>query len=180
MEYPKPKKENGRFVCPICNKDFGYRSGYRRHYRKVHDIKGKNPKTHIEQIEEKDAPREEKLEEMYEAVREFNKSLQSLENSKKNIKFKVSGDFIAVSIVSDLHYGNVNVDMDYVERVLSFIENNERAYCVLNGDILDNWTVISPQGGVYEQTLNPEYQKEIMVHKLKPLKDKILAIIYGN
>ncbi len=174
------KNADGLFECGHCGKVYKHDRGARGHIKAVHGENKSEPKVTIEKIQAKDATREEKLSEMYEAVRDFNKSLKTLENSKKNITFDVVGGFIVVVGISDLHYGNVNVNMDYVDKLLEFVEKEERAYCFLNGDILDNWVEISPKGGVYEQTVPPEYQKEIMVNKLKPIKHKILAIVDGN
>lgn len=165
-----------KFKCDICGKEYKSETWYQKHLKK-HD---QEPKTKIERIEEKDIPKEEKLEQMYEAVREFNKSLKNLDETNQSINFDVSGEYIAVVFISDLHYGNENVDMEFVDRLIEFVRDHERAYAVLNGDIIDNWVKLSPSGGEYEQSLKPEYQNEIITHKLEPIKDSILAVIYGN
>lgn len=165
------------FKCKYCGKEYKTEGWYKKHLKKHEENKVVSV---VNQIQESGATKEEKLEAMYDAHRRFNESLQDLDSSRQRVDFDVDSDFIAVVGVSDLHYGNVNVNMDYIERILSFIENHDRVYCFLNGDILDNWVEIAPKGGVYEQTLKPEYQKDIMVHKLNPIKDKILAIVTGN
>lgn len=165
-----------KYKCDVCGKEYKSKTWYEKHLRKHEN----SPETEIERIEEKDIPREEKLEEMYEAVREFNKSLKDLEKTKQSIDFEVIGEYIAVLFISDLHYGNENVDMEFVDRLIDFVKSHERAYCVLNGDIIDNWVKLSPSGGIYEQTIKPEYQNEIIINKLKPIADSILAVIYGN
>ncbi len=138
------------------------------------------PETSIEQIDTDGKTEEQNIQQMKEQVREFNKQLNELEKEKKEVNFDVDGDFICVVGVSDLHYGNQNVNMDFVERIIGFIEQHERAYCFLNGDIIDNWVKLSPNGGRFEQTLKPEYQLKIMKEELEPISDKILGIVYGN
>lgn len=138
------------------------------------------PSIKIRQIQSQDKPREEKIEEMHEAIREFNEKLNTLDRDKNTVNFDVDGDFLAVVGISDLHYGNQNVDMDFVEDLIDFVEGHERAYCFLNGDIIDNWVHLSPNGGEYEQTIRPEYQREIIRQKLEPIEDKILGVTYGN
>lgn len=186
MKYPKPIKKSGKFYCQ-CGYHKGYKdlSGYRYHYRKAHGhpdrTKEKSPiQIKVERIQESQRPREEKLTEMYDAVREFNKSLQSISDSRSSVDFKVTSDYLLLIFISDLHYGNVNVDMDYIDKLLNFVQATDRVYAVLNGDILDNWVMLSPQGGIYEQSISPEHQKDIIVNRLMPLKDKILGLVYGN
>jgi len=177
--------DNDNYECGYCGKEYTSTSGVRGHIKREHlSIGDKNKKTKpeikIERIEKKEIPKEDKLDEMYDAVKEFNKSLQKLDESNRNISFNIEGDFIAVLVISDLHYGNENVEMEYVERLINFVKKYPRAYCILNGDIIDNWVKLAPNGGIYEQTIKPEYQTEIMVHKLEPIKDKILGIVMGN
>lgn len=166
------------FKCPYCGKEYKSETWYKKHINKKHEKK--EPQIQIDRIAEKEIPEEQKMEEMFEAYREFQSSLKDLENTKQNINFNVSGDYIAILVISDLHFGNANVNMDFVDRLLDFVKNYERAYCVLNGDLIDNWVMLSPKGGKYEQTLKPEYQSKIVTYKLQPIKDKILALISGN
>ena len=35
-QYPNTEVVNGRHVCPVCQKGFAFRSGFRRHYNNVH------------------------------------------------------------------------------------------------------------------------------------------------
>ena len=155
------------------------KSWYEKHLKKKHGEESAMEAI-VEQIEESGKPLNQKLDEMYEAVRNFNKSLQNLEETKQSVDFNVNARYILLVGRSDLHYGNENVDMDYVDRLLNFIENTPNVYCFLNGDVLDNWVMLAPQGGIYEQTLKPERQLDIMIHKLRPIKDKVLALCYGN
>lgn len=138
------------------------------------------PDTEIERIQEEGKPRKTTVKELADQVQKFNKKLGEAEKEESELDFEVDAPYGVLVGVSDLHYGNQNVNMEFVEKVLDFIKNNKYCWCFLNGDVLDNWTEIAPQGGIYEQTIRPEYQYEIMKEKLEPIKDSILAIIYGN
>lgn len=35
-KYPKPREENGKFICPVCGKDYSSKSSYSRHYKNKH------------------------------------------------------------------------------------------------------------------------------------------------
>lgn len=165
------------FKCDICGKEYKSETWYQKHLSKH---KKSKPQIEIERIEEKEVPEEQKMEEMFNAIREFQSGLQKLDETKQSISFDVKGDYIAVLFLSDLHIGNANVDFDYIDRLLDFVKNHERAYVILNGDLIDNWVTLSPSGGEYEQTLKPETQQKIVNYKLEPIKDKILAVITGN
>ena len=142
--------------------------------------KDNSPVSKIQRIQEQDKPREDKIEEVHQAVQELNKSINNLEEENKALDYEIEGDYVALVGISDLHYGNKNVEMDYVEKIINFVSEHERAYAFLNGDIIANWVEIAPKGGIYEQTIKPEFQLEIMEKKLEPIKDSIIAVIYGN
>jgi hypothetical protein len=165
------------FKCDICGKEYKSESWYKKHLSKH---KKSKPEIEIERIEEKEVPEEQKMEEMFNAIREFQSGLKNLDDTKQSIGFNVEGDYIAVLFLSDLHIGNANVDFDYIDKLIDFVKNHDRAFVVLNGDLIDNWVMLSPKGGEYEQTLKPETQQKVINYKLEPIKDKILAVITGN
>lgn len=194
-KYNYKKNEEGKYICEHCE-GYGpwkHKGGFRSHMRDKHpnlveeDNKNKKPKTaeektkvKIQRIISSTTSRSKLLKDVQNAIQDFNTSKRKLSRKLENVEYSSKAKFIALLGISDLHYGNVNVNMDYVDRLLNFVMNEPRAYCFLNGDIIDNWVEISPKGGVYEQTVPPALQKEIMIEKLKPLKDKILAIVTGN
>lgn len=145
------------------------------------NVKNNNgPVSMVQKVEEKSSTKEETIEQLEQNIQKLNKSLKDIDKTKKSVNFDADGDFIAVVGISDLHYGNENVNMDFVNRIIDFVADQPRAYCFLNGDIIDNWVKLSPDGGIYEQSIKPEYQNEIMINKLEPIKDSILAVVYGN
>lgn len=80
---------------------------------------------------------------------------------------------------ADEHIGDEHSDLDRLKKRIEYVANTPNAYCVLNGDIIDNATKTSI-GDIYTSTFNPMQQLETAVELFKPLKDKTLAITHGN
>ena len=81
--------------------------------------------------------------------------------------------------LADLHIGAPECDIDFIKNEIKYIQETPNAYCVLNGDIIDNSTRNSV-GDVYSQTLSPQQQIDLASELLMPIKDKIIAITNGN
>lgn len=86
---------------------------------------------------------------------------------------------LKLHILSDLHIGDRYCDMQRVGEAIKAIREDEFAYCILNGDILNNNTKTSV-GDVYSEQLSPMQQIGEAVNLLYPIKDKMLAILTGN
>ena len=80
---------------------------------------------------------------------------------------------------ADEHIGDEHSDVKRVLQRIEYVKNTPNAYCILNGDIIDNATKLSI-GDVYTQTLNPMEQLERAIAIFEPIKDKILCITHGN
>ncbi|MFW5903053.1 MAG: metallophosphoesterase [archaeon] len=197
-KYNYPTNEEGEYICPELGADcpnaieVTTKRAVRNHMKKYHQGETQNNleteetekaidvQRKMAEIRDSEKSEEEKIKAMEEIVKEYNEALINLGDDRAEINYDVDSDYILLIGLSDLHYGNKNVDMDYVDRLIDYIENNENVYCFLNGDIIDNWVKLSPNGGIYEQVLNPEYQLDIMNTKLKPIKNKIVAVVTGN
>lgn len=99
----------------------------------------------------------------------------------KVLKVELPKDLKSVIIctLADLHIGTPECDYNYIKEQVKYIQNTPNAYCILNGDIIDNSTRNSI-GDVYSQQLNPQEQIEKAYELLSPIKDKIIAITNGN
>lgn len=86
---------------------------------------------------------------------------------------------IEIHTFADEHIGDVNCDMKHLLDRIEYIKNTKNAYCILNGDILDNATKTSI-GDTYAQVFNPMEQLQKAVDLFGPIKDKIIAITHGN
>ena len=99
----------------------------------------------------------------------------------KVIKIDLPKDIekIELHTFADEHIGDEHADLERLKQRIEYVVNTPNAYCVLNGDIIDNATKTSI-GDVYANEFNPMQQLEEAVRLFKPLKDKILAITHGN
>ena len=99
----------------------------------------------------------------------------------KVIKIDLPKDIekIELHTFADEHIGDEHADLERLKQRIEYVANTSNAYCVLNGDIIDNATKTSI-GDVYANEFNPMQQLEEAVRLFKPLKDKILAITHGN
>ena len=80
---------------------------------------------------------------------------------------------------ADEHIGDEHCDLKRLMQRIEYVKNTPNAYCILNGDIIDNATKTSI-GDTYTQEFNPMAQLERAVEIFEPIKDKILCITHGN
>ena len=97
------------------------------------------------------------------------------------IKIDLSQDISQLEIhpFADEHIGDEHCDIKRLLERIEYVKNTPNAYCILNGDILDNATKTS-LGDVYMQEFNPMGQLEKAVEIFSPIRDKILCITHGN
>ena len=86
---------------------------------------------------------------------------------------------IELHTFADEHIGDEHSDIKRVLQRIEYVKNTPNAYCILNGDIIDNATKTSI-GDTYTQVFNPMEQLEKAVELFEPIKDKILCITHGN
>ena len=80
---------------------------------------------------------------------------------------------------ADEHIGDEYCDIKRLLARIEYVKNTPNAYCILNGDIVDNATKTSI-GDTYTQEFNPMEQLQKAVEMFSPIKDKILCITHGN
>lgn len=99
----------------------------------------------------------------------------------KVIKIDLPNDLCGIEIhtFADEHIGDEHSDIKRVLQRIEYVKNTPNAYCILNGDIIDNATKTSI-GDTYTQVFNPMQQLEKAVELFAPIKDKILCITHGN
>ncbi len=86
---------------------------------------------------------------------------------------------VELHIFADEHIGDLQSDLKRLMSRIEYVKNTPNAYCILNGDIIDNATKTSV-GDTYMQEFNPMEQIKRAVEIFSPIKDKILAITHGN
>ena len=91
------------------------------------------------------------------------------------------GDRAQAIGLGDIHLGYPTTDLALVQSVIDrCIEKH--IYVIGQGDYLECGTTSSVGDSVYQQTLNPHQQMEMMIEILKPLADAglLLGLIAGN
>lgn len=99
----------------------------------------------------------------------------------KVIKIDLSSEIedIELHIFADEHIGDEHCDMKRLLERIEYVRNRENAYCIMNGDILDNATKTSI-GDTYAQVFSPMEQLQRAVELFGPIASKTLCITHGN
>ncbi len=99
----------------------------------------------------------------------------------KVIKIDLPRELSSVELhtFADEHLGDMCCDVKRLLQRIEYVKNTPNAYCILNGDIIDNATKTSI-GDTYTQALNPMNQLERAVEIFEPIRDKIICITHGN
>jgi predicted phosphodiesterase len=86
---------------------------------------------------------------------------------------------IELHVFADEHLGDEHCDVKRLMQRIEYVKDTPNAYCILNGDILDNATKTSI-GDTYMQEFNPMEQLQKAIEIFEPIKDKIFCITHGN
>ena len=86
---------------------------------------------------------------------------------------------LEIHIFADEHVGDEHCDLKRLLDRIEYVKNTPNAYCILNGDIIDNATKTSI-GDTYTQVFNPMEQLQKATELFEPIRDKILCITHGN
>ena len=99
----------------------------------------------------------------------------------KVIKTDLSEDLkqIEIHTFADEHIGDAQCDVARLKERIKYVADTPNAYCILNGDILDNASR-SSIGDIETRELNIMGQIQQGVDFFDPIKDKILCITNGN
>ena len=99
----------------------------------------------------------------------------------KIIKIDLPRDLSSVEIhtFADEHIGDEHCDMKRLMERIEYVKNTPNAFCILNGDIIDNATKTSI-GDTYTQVFSPMEQLEKAVELFAPIASKCLLISHGN
>lgn len=88
-------------------------------------------------------------------------------------------DRVELHTFADEHIGDENCDVKRLMQRVEYVRDTPNAFCILNGDIIDNATKTSI-GDTYTQVFNPMEQLAKAVEIFAPIRDKILCITHGN
>ena len=88
-------------------------------------------------------------------------------------------DNLELHLFSDEHICDTHADLQKLKDRINKVATTPNAYCILNGDIIDNATK-SSIGDIYEQTENPMEQLQRADELFGQIKGKILGVTTGN
>ena len=98
----------------------------------------------------------------------------------KTIKIALTKTDVAeIHTFADLHIGDKFCNKKLIKERIEAVKNNEKAYAILNGDIVNNATKTSVSDS-YAEELSPMEQISAFVELFEPIKGKILCITSGN
>lgn len=81
--------------------------------------------------------------------------------------------------LADLHLGDIHSDGKKILEWLTYIQQHDNCYTILNGDLMDT-AIKTSIGDTYGAALRPMEQLQQCVKLFEPIKDKILAVTAGN
>lgn len=99
----------------------------------------------------------------------------------KAVSVKLSKDLeqCCIHVFSDWHIGDRSCKITEIQQLITEVANNPEAYCILNGDLMNNATKTSVSDS-YAEVIPPMEQLNELCRLLTPIKDKILLITIGN
>ena len=86
---------------------------------------------------------------------------------------------IEIHTFADEHIGDENCDIARLKERIKYVAEKPNAYCVFNGDIIDNATKTSI-GDCYASQFQPMEQVKFAIELFQPIKDKIIFFTNGN
>jgi len=81
--------------------------------------------------------------------------------------------------LADWHYGNPQCSPKHIDRTLVYIHDHDDVRVLMVGDLLECVTKTS-KGDIFRQKITPQAQKDWVLERLMPVKDKILGMVMGN
>lgn len=88
-------------------------------------------------------------------------------------------DEVHIHIFGDLHVGSTKFRATEVQNRIKEVQEDPKARVILLGDLINNSTRNSV-GDVYSEPLTPMQQISLATEMLRPIKDKIIAVVSGN
>lgn len=85
---------------------------------------------------------------------------------------------IELLVLADYHYGSVGSNHGLIQRDIDYVRDNENAYCVLAGDLLD-CALKSSLGDVYTN-LSPMEELKALTDLIQPISHKVIGVVNGN
>lgn len=88
-------------------------------------------------------------------------------------------DKLKIYPISDVHVGCRSFEKEMFKSFINNVALDEKAYVLLCGDLINN-NIVGSVGNIFEDEMSPNEQKKWIREELKPIKNKILAVVSGN
>lgn len=95
------------------------------------------------------------------------------------VKLKTQKNNIKLYVLSDVHIGAPECDLDILKQAIEFIKKTPNMYVILLGDIL-NTALKTSKSDIYSETMSIADCQQKAIELLNPIKDKIIAMTPGN
>lgn len=89
------------------------------------------------------------------------------------------GNNLKLYVLSDMHIGSAEADINTLKKIINFIKDTPECYCILLGDILDT-ALKNSKTDIYSEALSIADSQKLAIELLTPIKDKIIAMTPGN
>lgn len=96
----------------------------------------------------------------------------------ENVKV-IDASEVQILPLFDWHLGSHECDEKMVDRIIEYIRKTPNCYTFIGGDLIE-CSIYGKMNSVHTQKYQVTEQVELLVEKLKPIKDKILFSICGN
>ena len=97
------------------------------------------------------------------------------------VKIKLNQDInnIKLYVLSDVHIGSAECDLNLFKKTIEFIKNTPDMYVILLGDILDT-ALKTSKTDIYSEVMTIADAQKLAIELLTPIKDKIIGMAPGN
>lgn len=140
----------------------------------------KQGKSGVMYLDKKKPATSEQLDSYIKAMKDLQEKAKELDN--KQVKASIAFDTdkpIGVAWWGDVHVGALGVNYGLLEKDIRTMRDEEGLYVLGAGDYIDNYISGTPQGGQYEQIIQPGMQNVVMKRYFQELKEKVLCLVKG-
>ena len=105
----------------------------------------------------------------------------SVEGELRWFGYSLDREFKELKVIplNDFHYGNPLCSLKHIDRTLNFINDNDNVRAICIGDLCES-VLRTSKGDIHRQVGTPQDQRDWVIEKLYPVRNKILALTTGN
>jgi len=147
----------------------------------VESIRKKIKRMNVTYIDRKNAE-EKDVGELLEILIRAQKKLQDFDDRQTEVTITIDDDRpIGIVFSGDWHIGGLYTDHEMMLEDFRTFRDTDGLYVVGMGDYVDNYITRSHAGGMFEQIINPDRQRDICEHLIDEyLSGRLLVLLKGN